>query len=58
MGGFGEGQWISIIALTGWLILMFGSYRSFRIDTSQTIRMALIWGAIFTGVAFVFSLIM
>ena len=57
MSGFGEAQWVSIVALAGWLILMLGAYRSYRIDTSRTIRMALIWAAIFMGVAFLFSLI-
>lgn len=55
--GFGETQWISIVALAGWLILVLGSYRSYQVNASQTIRMALIWGAVFAGVAFVFSLI-
>lgn len=57
MADFGETQWISTIALSAWLVLMFGSYRSYQVDTSGTIRMALIWGAIFAAVAFVFSLI-
>jgi len=57
MGNFGEGQWVSIVALLGWLILVAGAYRSYQIDTSKTIRMALIWCAIFAAVAFVFSVI-
>ncbi|WP_165853480.1 hypothetical protein [Aurantiacibacter aquimixticola] len=58
MSGMGEGQLVSIVALLGWLVLCFGAYRSYQIDTSQTIRMALMWGAIFAAVAFVFSLVM
>jgi len=57
MGGFGEGQWVSIIAMLGWLILVAGAYRSYQVDTSKTIRMALIWASIFAAVAFVFSII-
>ncbi|VVT15516.1 hypothetical protein [Erythrobacter sp. EC-HK427] len=50
-------HWVSIIGLVGWLALAAGAYRSYQIDTSDTIRMALIWAAIFVGVAFVFSVI-
>ena len=58
MSGFGEGQWVSIIALVGWLVLMLGAYRSYRVDTGKTVRLVLVWAAIFAAVAFVFSLAM
>ena len=51
-----EGSIVSIIALMACLVLAFASYRSHRMNASQTIRMALIWGCIFVGVAFVFSI--
>lgn len=57
MSNFGEAQWVSIIAMLGWLVLVAGAYRSHQIDASKTIRMALIWASIFAAVAFVFSLI-
>lgn len=58
MSSMGEAQWVSLIAMLGWLALVFGAYRSYQIDTSKTIRMALIWGAIFTGTALLFSFFM
>jgi len=57
MSNFSEAHWVSIIAMLGWLALMAGAYRSHQIDTTKTIRMALIWASIFVGVAFVFNLI-
>ena len=56
MSGLGEAQWVSIVALAGWLILMLGAYRSYQVDTSKTIRVALTWAAIFAGVAILFNL--
>ena len=49
---------VSIVALVGWLVLVLGAYRSHQVNMSKTIRLALIWGCIFTGLAFVFSLVM
>tara|TARA_B100001057_G_C22462456_1_gene799403 strand:+ start:435 stop:602 length:168 start_codon:yes stop_codon:yes gene_type:complete len=49
---------VSMVALVGWLILALGAYRSHQVNLSKTIRMALIWGCIFTGMAFFFSLVM
>ena len=49
---------VSIITLLGWLILALSAYRSHQVDVSKTIRMALIWACIFTGIAFVFTLLM
>ena len=49
---------VSTIALVGWLILVLGAYRSHKVDTSKTLRMALIWAAIFTGLALFFTMVM
>lgn len=49
---------VSIIALLGWLILALSAYRSHQVDASKTIRLVLIWGCIFTGIALLFSLLM
>lgn len=55
----GDGlNYLSIIVLFGWAILVFGAYRSYRIGAKQTIRMGLVWAAIFAGVALIFSVIM
>ena len=53
----GEVQWVSIIAMVGWLVLVLGAYRSYKVDTGKTIRMALTWAAIFAGVAVFFTLV-
>ena len=52
-----EGGIVSIVALVGWLILMVSSYRSYQVDASKTVKMALIWASIFVGVGFLFSVI-
>jgi len=49
---------VSTIALVGWLILVLGAYRSHKVDASKTIRMALIWAVIFTGLAIFFTVVM
>ena len=58
MTGVSETQWVSIIAMLGWLVLCIGAYRSYRVDTGKTVRMALTWAAIFAGVAILFGLLM
>ena len=40
---------LSIVAMVGWLVLMMGSFASFRLGWSKTIQMALVWLAIFVG---------
>ena len=52
-----EIQLVSMIAMAGWLILALSAYRAHRVDASKTVRMALMWGVVFAGVAMVFSLI-
>ncbi len=46
---------VQIVALIGWLVLAMSAYASFRLDWKQSVRMALIWIAIFGGVALVFA---
>lgn len=48
---------LRIVSLIGWLILASAAYASFRLDWKKGARMALVWIAIFAGVAFLFSLI-
>lgn len=48
---------VSTIAMIGWLILVLSAYRSYKVDTAKTIRMALIWAVIFAAVAIFFSLV-
>ena len=57
MNGIGEAQLVTIIATVGWLVLVAGAYRSYRVDTAKTVRMALTWGAIFAGIAILFGLL-
>lgn len=56
-GGLSEVQWVSLIAMSGWLILMLAAYRSHRVNASKTIRMALIWATIFAAVTLFFTLV-
>ena len=44
MSGYG---WVSLIALSGWLVLAMGSYRAHRIGAGKTTVMATAWLAIF-----------
>lgn len=39
--------WVSLIALTGWLVLALGSYRAHRIGAGRTVVLATAWLAIF-----------
>lgn len=40
-------NWVSIIALAGWLVLMIGAFRSYRLGTRKALTIGLIWAAIF-----------
>lgn len=53
-----EGAWMQLVLLTGWLILAASAFASYRMSWGQTIRMALLWAAIFTGAALVFDMIL
>jgi fucose permease len=52
-----QGNWVSIVALTGWLVLALSSYRARQIGARKTVVMALTWLAIFLFVAWVFATI-
>ena len=47
--------WVSIIALSGWLVLALSSYRAHQVGAGKTLVMALAWISIFFLVAAVFS---
>ena len=47
--------WVSIIALTGWLVLAASAFRAQRVGAGKTVVMALAWISIFFLVAAVFS---
>ncbi len=48
---------VQLIALTAWLILAGSAVASFRLGWKDSVRMALIWGGIFTAVALLFSMV-
>jgi hypothetical protein len=50
-------DWLSIIALTGWLVLALGAFRAQRVGASKTVVMALAWIAIFLLLAGVFAMV-
>ena len=52
-----ETGWVSLIALTGWLILALGSYRSFRHGAGKTLLMATAWLGVFLLVTGFFVMI-
>ncbi len=49
-----EYGWVSLIALTGWLVLMIGAYRSYRADAKKTWLMVVAWMGLFLLVTGVF----
>lgn len=46
---------VRIVALVGWLVLALSAVASFRLNWKQGVRLALIWIAIFLGMALLFS---
>lgn len=48
---------VSLVSLLGWLFLMLGSWRSQRVSASATLRIVLIWVAVFLAVTLVFGMI-
>jgi hypothetical protein len=50
-------EWVSIVALTGWLVLSLGAFRAQRVGAGKTVVMGLAWIAIFLLVAGVFALV-
>jgi hypothetical protein len=49
--------WVSLIALTGWLVLALGSYRAHRVGAGRTVVMATAWLAIFLLLTGIFAAI-
>ena len=48
--------WVSVIALTGWLVLALSSFRGHRVGASKTFVMVTAWLAIFllvTGIVII-----
>jgi hypothetical protein len=50
-----EYDWVSIVALLGWLVLAAGSYRARRVGAGKTLVLALAWASIFFLAAAIFS---
>ena len=48
-------QWVSIVAMAGWLVLALSAYRAHRVGAKKTIVLALAWIAIFLLAAAVFA---
>ena len=48
-------EWISIIALVGWLVLALSAYRSHRLSGKTMLVQALVWATIFLAVALAFN---
>jgi hypothetical protein len=48
-------DWLSIILLLGWLVLVASALRARRLNASSMVIYALIWGAIFLAVAAIFT---
>lgn len=48
-------NWVSIIALLGWLVLALSAFRAHRIGARKAAVMALAWAAIFLLAAAIFS---
>lgn len=52
-----EVQIVSLVAMIGWLVLVGAGYRSYRAGGRKSITFALIWVALFLGVALIFGAI-
>jgi hypothetical protein len=50
-------NWVSAIALAGWLILALSALRARQLDARKGVVYALLWGAIFLGVTAVFAMV-
>ncbi|MCB2088284.1 MAG: hypothetical protein R3E18_05725 [Sphingomonadaceae bacterium] len=48
---------VQIVALLGWLILAGGALASYQLNWKSSVKMALVWAAIFTAVFLFFSLV-
>ena len=54
MNGYG---WVSLIALTGWLILAVGAYRAHNMGLRKTLLISTAWLGLFLLVTGVFAMI-
>jgi len=52
-----EMQAVQIVALVGWLILCATALASYRMDWKKGVKLALVWVAIFTGMALFIDLV-
>lgn len=50
-------EWVSVAALLGWLVLAGSALRARQLNARKAVTYALVWGAVFFGVAAVFSAI-
>ena len=48
--------WLSIVSLTGWLVLAIGAFAGYKLHWKKSLVMALVWVAIFAGVTGLVSL--
>ena len=48
-------EWVLIVSLLGWLVLVASAYRARRVSASKTVFYALVWGAIFFAMAAFFT---
>jgi hypothetical protein len=47
--------WVSLVLLLGWLVLAGSALRARQLGAGKAVTYALIWGAIFLGVAAAFT---
>jgi hypothetical protein len=52
-----QNGWISLIALTGWLVLALSSWRAHRVGAGKTLVMATAWLAVFLLITGIFMAI-
>ena len=50
-------DWVSVVALTGWLVIALGAWRAQRVGAKKAVVMALAWIAIFLLLAGVFAMV-
>lgn len=56
MNGLSEHQWLSIVSLVGFLILVLSGWRSHNVSARRAFYMAGAWAGIFAIVILFFSL--
>lgn len=50
-------NWVSIVALLGWLVLATAALRARQVNARKVVTYGLVWGAIFLAVTAIFSAI-